>query len=411
MAGKGEYARTALLFFAASAVAAGGAELMARLFLPEPQVVHIQRAADLEIRRQIELTERYRVELPAVPEQGRGYFFIMTQTGRRLRANTEVVIDNHHISKRRIEIHTNSLGYRGPEISPDPEARILFLGDSIVMGDYLNEQDTFVFRVGELARADQRNWDVVNAGVGGISLKNELSILVETGLSTEPDIVVLGFYLNDFQESPGVYIQNWTLPFFKDSRLLYHALKVANLFRVAEEPKPEISEIREVDGQRVATVKDYRKIYEDQKIRVAGWQKAFEEDVDISGHIAKVDPLLYEGIIANFADWGGAWSPEMWEYISPLLAEFKRLSVEHEFQPLLLCFPVRAQVEADRLFDYPQRRLSQLADELDIPMFDLLPVLRDRRGGEALFYDHCHHTPVGNGLIAEAVYRFMGEYR
>ena len=44
---------------------------MARLFLPEPQVVHIQRAADLEIRRQIELTERYRVELPAVPEQGR----------------------------------------------------------------------------------------------------------------------------------------------------------------------------------------------------------------------------------------------------------------------------------------------------------------------------------------------------
>ncbi|MDP6698719.1 MAG: hypothetical protein QGH25_03655 [Candidatus Latescibacteria bacterium] len=77
----------------------------------------------------------------------------------------------------------------------------------------------------------------------------------------------------------------------------------------------------------------------------------------------------------------------------------------------MLRFPVRAQVEADRLFDYPQRRLSQLADELDIPMFDLLPVLRDRRGGEALFYDQGHHTPVGNGLIAEAVYRFMGEYR
>lgn len=35
---------------------------------------------------------------------------------------------------------------------------------------------------------------------------------------------------------------------------------------------------------------------------------------------------------------------------------------------------------------------------------DLLPVLRAREEGPGLFYDHCHYTPLGNEIIAAAVY-------
>jgi hypothetical protein len=198
MTKKRKFIQTAALFSSACIVAFIGAEILVRSFLPEPQIVHIKKASDLEIWQKIERSKRFRVELFESPEEGGRYFYIMTQTGRRLRANTEVVIDHHHLSKRTVEIRTNSLGYRGPEIDTTAAKKILFLGDSIVMGDYLNERDTFVYQVGELAKVDDRDWAVINAAVSGISLKNELSILAETGVALKPDVVVLGFYFNDY---------------------------------------------------------------------------------------------------------------------------------------------------------------------------------------------------------------------
>ena len=405
-----EHLKTASLFLFACLISVVSAEILVRMFLSAPQRVTIERSPDLEIRQKIERSKRYRVELSESPEQGRGYFYIMTQTGRRLRANTQVIIDNHHLSHRKIEIKTNSLGYRNPEIDSIGK-RILFLGDSIVMGDYLNEQDTFVRQIGELAKKEEKNWNVINAGVSGISLKNELSILTETGLSTVPNTVVLSFYLNDFQESPGVYIQDATFPFFKDSWLIYYLVKTVNYLQSSSQ-KTKIQNIRHVDGDKIATVANYKKIYEEQNIKLSKWESSFKKNNEHSSTILRENPQLYNEIIANFRDWGGAWSPEMWDYIYPLFTEFKQLSEKHDFQLLILCFPVRLQVESEGLFNYPQRQLSKLSQELDIPMFDILPVLRKdfQSNTEDLFYDQCHHTPYGNRIISKAVYRFISNH-
>jgi lysophospholipase L1-like esterase len=60
-----------------------------------------------------------------------------------------------------------------------------------------------------------------------------------------------------------------------------------------------------------------------------------------------------------------------------------------------------------------------VADDLDVPMLDLLPLLRTasqawvegrRKKSERLFYDWCHHTPRGNQLIAEWVHEFLQEH-
>ena len=52
------------------------------------------------------------------------------------------------------------------------------------------QEETFVRRVESLAAAAGRKWETINAGVSGISLKNELAILQETGLALEPNIVL-----------------------------------------------------------------------------------------------------------------------------------------------------------------------------------------------------------------------------
>src|SRR5262249_11426859 len=104
------------------------------------------------------------------------------------------------------EIRTNSLGYRGPEIGPKTRTRILFLGDSITLGHYLPEEETFVARVESLSATTGAPLQTINAGIAAAGLQGELAILPETGLQTERDVVVVDFYLNDVQGSPGVHV-------------------------------------------------------------------------------------------------------------------------------------------------------------------------------------------------------------
>ena len=131
----------------------------------------------------------------------------MTPTVRRLRANTQVSTRNHWQTGENIEITTNDLGYRGPTIGSKRGTRFLFLGDSITLAAYQREENTFVRGIEHMSRRDGLDWETVNAGVAGTSLKNSLSILMETGSSITPDVVVVGFYLNDFLDSYGVYIE------------------------------------------------------------------------------------------------------------------------------------------------------------------------------------------------------------
>ena len=386
------------------------AELAVRLLLPAPQIVTIQKASDIELRHEIENRTRYNLQISGHPEQATDHFFIMTLAGRRIRANTHAVVENHEMNGRRIELQTNSIGYRNREISRKRGDRILFLGDSITLGAYLPEEETFVRRVESLAAAAGRKWETINAGVSGISLKNELAILQETGLALEPDIVVLGFYLNDFQESPGVYIHEMP-PLLRRSRLFYFLFRGLYV-QLPDTPTPEkfiCTKCKGRDkGKVIVGVKDYMRIYRLESERIAQWKEGFRSERE-----GRSDgDGFYRQVLDSFSDWGGAWSPHMWDYIQPLFAELKLRSEERGFRVVVVGFPALPQVEAEALHDYPQQRLRAVADQLDLPLLDLLPIFRARHhtGAGKLFYDQCHHTPYGNQVIAESIYRFIASH-
>jgi len=348
-------------------VAFGIAEILARLILVPPQVVTVTDNA-----------ERQSFTLPVHPEQG--YVYVETDTGRRLRANADITIENHALSRRRIRIQTNSLGYRNREVGPKQGTRLLFLGDSITFGDYLDEEDTFVRQVEALAQANGRQWETVNAGVGAIGLKEELSILLETGLSIEPDVVVLGFYLNDFQASPGFYSPR--LPSVLDrSRLLVHAATVLSRWG-SQSP-----EAFEVD--------------------VEAWRHDFVNSQPVQRGNHRTSKPAFNAVIAEtFIDWGGAWSEQAWNNMQPYFVQLKRLADQQGFDLVFVAFPVWFQIEAEYVYDFPQQKLKHIGQDLDIPVIDILPVLRQefRRTDIPLFYDHCHHTPHANRLIAQTIY-------
>ncbi len=105
----------------------------------------------------------------------------------------------------RIEYRTNSLGIRGPEIDaakPPGWLRILALGDSCTFGEGVREEDAWpAVLERRLADAPAARVRVVNAGVQAYHTMNEAVWLERRGLALRPDVVLLGFFLNDATET------------------------------------------------------------------------------------------------------------------------------------------------------------------------------------------------------------------
>jgi lysophospholipase L1-like esterase len=324
---------------------------------------------------------------------------IPTDRGFRHAPNREVVVVHPATPDTPTLYKTNSLGYRNREIGPKRGERILFLGDSITLGLALNEPDTFVRLVEDLARTDGLGWETINAGVNGLGTNGELAVLNESGLSVSPDVVVLGFYLNDFLESPGIYLTR--LPGLLDRSVLAHQLtSLASGFLYLSE-----SERGELDSAPMLKPPE----------EISAWQDEFRRSSTVLPADRPADGAaiaLQEEVLRHFEDWGGAFSPHVWGNLEALMAEFARLGREHRFRFTVVALPVRHQVEAPELFDYPQRRLREITRGLGVPLLDLLPLLREeharsRPTDPPMFFDQCHLTPRGSRIVAKPMYEFL----
>lgn len=123
-----------------------------------------------------------------------------TLSGRRLIPNTHVVLVT---PDGKIPVNINSNGFRGKEIpiqKKDNEKRIIVLGDSITFAASVHQERTYVQIAEDYLTAEykgRRDIRLINGGVDGIGLKDEIDILVKQGMEIMPDVVVVGFYLND----------------------------------------------------------------------------------------------------------------------------------------------------------------------------------------------------------------------
>jgi lysophospholipase L1-like esterase len=102
------------------------------------------------------------------------------------------------------EVAINSAGLRGPEVGARErgELRVLFLGDSIVAGFEVADEETFV-RVLEpvLERRLGRRVRTLNGGVRGYGTDQALLFYRERGRALAPDAVVIVMSRNDFSDN------------------------------------------------------------------------------------------------------------------------------------------------------------------------------------------------------------------
>jgi len=299
-----------------------------------------------------------------------------TTVGYRLRRFLDQPIIDP-ISRRETRYRSNALGFRGGPVAPKAAGvqRILVLGDSITLAPYLEESETYPAVIEASLRAKGLAAEAINAGLSGACIRDELLILNETGLLAEPDVVVLGMFLNDATRS-----RMFVLP---ESLLAHSALARRMMTQefVNEAVEDNRAEYERLSGKPYPTT-----VYPAEAWRTD--RAAFDAEV-----------------AAVVIDWGAAWFPWSWNEMRPDLDILRSLSVKHDFQLLVVLFPARVQIEATFLDDRPQAMWKQLMVELDLPHLDLLPVLRAgyERTGEPQTYDHCHLRPSASRLVGDAI--------
>ena len=100
---------------------------------------------------------------------------------------------------------TNSKGMRDarefPYAKPAGTLRVLALGDSHTQGYEVRQEATFAAVLERYLNAHGTKSEVLNAGVSGFSTAEAAAYLENEGYKFQPDVVVLGFFANDYEDN------------------------------------------------------------------------------------------------------------------------------------------------------------------------------------------------------------------
>ena len=250
-----------------------------------------------------------------------------------------------HYEWQGIPVDINSHGLCGPETTyekPPGTYRILNLGDSVVMGWGVRQEDTYGRQLQALLNEqgkDNLRYEVINAGVPGWNLDNELAYLQAEGLKYEPDLVVLDLTIaNDINGQSALLAGN-----------------DPGLFR---------------------WLSDHTYLWPFLQSQVA-WAKARAQGRDRVDTIdPPTNPAKYFPIDPGSARWNERWKTVL---------DIETLAQEHNARFVLVLFPLEFQVLDESFPTLPQEMFMAKAVEAGFPALDLLPsfqqACREKPGG------------------------------
>lgn len=272
-------------------------------------------------------------------------------------------------------ISINSLGFRGPEINrekPPGTIRVLCLGDSLTFGDFVNDDETFPYRLQEISRQEKKLIEFVNGGVGGSTIIDQFFFL-KKGMEIDPDIVILTFFLNDIPElaqAEPLYKsfeknRKFKSSFFSGS--IYKLFRDTALFQLALKAK-------------------------------AKYSVRFQKDREPEG-----DSGLNTDILNK--------ETELLEIYSKFLKEMNDYLKEHSIGLMFIIFPSHHQIGqrtgVSDLQDYRIDWIERLAQEMGIPTLNLLKLFKESNLGKNELYllpHDGHPSKTAYSLAAYSVY-------
>ena len=296
-----------------------------------------------------------------------GYRFLPNQTHRVDTAESE-----HDVT-----YVFNEEGFRGPYFdgpTPAGSTRIACVGDSFTFGWGVAEEETFPAQLASRLAALGRAVEVNNFGVPGYNLWNSCNAYLKYGRPTNPDVVVIAFYLNDVSpRDPG--------PRNTDSSLMKLLGKSA---------------LMEAFHMHLRRHFSYFSMDETEEL-LAERQVFLENQAAI-----QIDP--YSELAAPF--WSGAMED---------LGNLVEAAREDADRVLVVAFPSLDQLNrigsskeeefdaACRQWLGPQRRVAEECARLGVPLVDLFEAFYAAEGEPFGSIDAGHPSRLGYSIAADGI--------
>lgn len=251
-----------------------------------------------------------------------------------------------------VEVTTNGLGLREGQrakTKPANTYRIVALGDSITMGWGVAQDMTYPAQLERLLNArvprgfpQDRRYEVLNLGVGNYNTAQEIARLKNLGLALDPDLITLGYFINDAEPTPtpnrGFLIEHSYLFAFAVSRMRLLKPGTGNYLDY------------------------YRGLYRDDQ---PGWQSAQAalKDLGAIGRERSIPAIMF------------------------IIPELHDLSDNYPFAAI-------------------HRRLEETAMAAGLPVVDLFRSLKGRKPEQALWVSplDAHHNAEAQRILAERIY-------
>lgn len=277
-----------------------------------------------------------------------------------------------------VEINSNKL--RGPEISykkPKDTYRILFLGDSVTFGHLVhNYKEVFPHMVEKiLFDKTKKKIEAINAGVNGYSPWQEYLYLKEEGIKFNPNLVVVGFVLNDVTEQLrllkfGGFDEGDALLIYPPSGLIEDFLCKSNIVKI----------LKHYIERKV--------VFKDDPARAAKIQEVY----DIKSFTSNpYHPKYKKG----------------WDISLDNLKKLFALCQERNINVIFVIFPYKFQLHEINKRQTVQEILTKFASDNDIPVVDLLPIYTTHKEHKekslSYFFDESHLTIEGHKATAEII--------
>lgn len=288
--------------------------------------------------------------------------------------------------------HVNSEGFWGHEYPREKPAgikRVIVVGDSFTEARQVETPLSYPALIEkDLNASDAVKWQVVNLGRGGYGTTRENYILEHFGLSYDPDIIVLGFFVgNDIMNN------------LSERDLGKSQLNAAVMFK---------ARTKTFLINHFALVRSYLDLKARNKVFAY-----FRGDIGTStGHIIPPDFHVFFKELPDDANDGYSLTKEQ-------LTRMQRTADKHGAELLVILIPDRMQVYPDfRLPEYadfdidrPNRELASFLNAAGIRFVDLLPPFR-RYAAEhpdAPLYGaiDSHFNDHGHAEMAKEVARYV----
>lgn len=250
----------------------------------------------------------------------------------------------------RIDYRIDGLGMRR---HAKPESlvtgpKVLCLGDSFTFGEGVREGDTYPAQLEKFLNKDAAGVAVFNGGVQGYGTGQALIFFERTGRALKPDLVILGFVLND-------------------------ACDV---------------------GETIAQNDAMTRAFEPSTI---GGLSAIWRTLERRRHQSQLQSAFFRQIRRGF-------NSVEWDHCRAVLERFHALANEDGFEFLVVIFPIFWQLDGNYPFDDLHAKVAQACRDANCEYIDLRDQFRDRPSQD--FWVHPtdqHPNEIAHERVARAI--------